>query len=431
MVPYEVNLPQWADGADTLRWVRLAQSQRFTYSEHNIWPSPVGTTWVQHFDLELVRGDPTSKRRLETRMLLRTPSGHYGVTYRWDSPTNAVLVHELGEEEALTIDVGGILKTQIWRYPGRLECMSCHVSTPGTSGSLGFHTAQLHRDFTYPDGTTTNQIGALAHGGFLLNAPASLAGLRAHAAPHREDLSLESRVRSYLAVNCAGCHNGQSAGVGLFNTRLDVPTEQAELLMGRLRTHTDGNPSRIVVPGDLEHSALYRRMNRRGGGQMPPLGSNEIDEIGNAMLAAWIEGLEQQLTFVEWVREWLGDEAAENPLRERDSDDDGASDYLEFMTGTNPLDPDDFWRVNVEFTQINPEPMDSAQGVVNLRFVQPPNVAYEVQSVGSLIPMGNWQRAQIEGNETVFPSETREVELHLPISEGDDMEWFRIRLFQP
>ena len=112
---------------------------------------------MKHFELELTNGVPESRRRLETRFLVRMTNGVYGATYRWNSPTNAVLVPDAGAEETLSIRDGDQVREQVWRYPSRTECLICHNATAG--GSLSFHTRQLNRAATYPGDVPTNPIG--------------------------------------------------------------------------------------------------------------------------------------------------------------------------------------------------------------------------------------------------------------------------------
>jgi glucose/arabinose dehydrogenase len=84
VVPYNVNLPCWSDGAQTRRWFSIsATNQTIGFSRYGNWLFPTGTVWIQHFDLQLTNGIPASARRLETRLLVRTPTGVYGVSYRW------------------------------------------------------------------------------------------------------------------------------------------------------------------------------------------------------------------------------------------------------------------------------------------------------------------------------------------------------------
>ena len=49
--------------------------------------------------------------------------------------------------------------------------------------------------------------------------------------------------------------------------------------------------SRLVAKGDPARSVLYERVNRRGGGQMPPTSSNRVDAAGARLLAEWIKSL--------------------------------------------------------------------------------------------------------------------------------------------
>jgi hypothetical protein len=46
-----------------------------------------------------------------------------------------------------------------------------------------------------------------------------------------------------------------------------------------------------VVPGSPEQSGLYQRLTHRDWMQMPPLGTEVVDDAGAALVAAWIRGL--------------------------------------------------------------------------------------------------------------------------------------------
>lgn len=49
--------------------------------------------------------------------------------------------------------------------------------------------------------------------------------------------------------------------------------------------------ARLIAPGDPSRSVLLERMSRRGPRQMPPLGTNRIDEQGTALIREWIASL--------------------------------------------------------------------------------------------------------------------------------------------
>jgi hypothetical protein len=50
--------------------------------------------------------------------------------------------------------------------------------------------------------------------------------------------------------------------------------------------------ARLIAPGDPERSVLYRRVARRGPGQMPPTSSNVVDSRAVELLRDWITQLE-------------------------------------------------------------------------------------------------------------------------------------------
>src|SRR5207247_459066 len=90
-----------------------------TFSPNGNWSFPTGSVWIKHFELELTNGVPSSRKRLETRFIVKNTDGVYGMTYRWDSATNATLAPESGTNDVFVINDGGILRTQVWHYPSR------------------------------------------------------------------------------------------------------------------------------------------------------------------------------------------------------------------------------------------------------------------------------------------------------------------------
>src|SRR5690606_12754121 len=120
-------------------------------------------------EIEMTNGVPESRRRLETQFLVRNPEGVYGVSYRWtDPPTNAVIVPEGGLDETLLIQDGGIVRTQVWHYAGRNECLQCHNAA--ARWILGFNARQLNRPVPTDDGPA-DQLPRLVAAGYFTNAP--------------------------------------------------------------------------------------------------------------------------------------------------------------------------------------------------------------------------------------------------------------------
>ena len=228
IVPYDINVPFWSDNARKRRWFSVPDTNlKIDFDPARNWSSPAGTVWIKHFDLELTNGVAASARRLETRFLVRNSSGIYGVTYRWDSASNATLVPEEGLDETFTITEGETVRTQVWHYPSRAQCLLCHTTAAGLA--LGFNTPQMNRDVHYGSGPE-NQIAALNRAGYFSAPVARVNTLRALASPTDAAVSVDYRVRSYLAANCAQCHQPGAVAQGNWDARVTTPLSQAGII---------------------------------------------------------------------------------------------------------------------------------------------------------------------------------------------------------
>ena len=110
--------------------------------------------------------------------------------------------------------------------------------------------------------------------------------------PYDATAPLETRARSYLEVNCAICHVGAGGG----NAKMELGfgnTLEGLHVIGDKPVHSSLGieDARLVAPGDPGRSILYARITRRGGDQMPPLVSTEVDKEGARMIADWIKSL--------------------------------------------------------------------------------------------------------------------------------------------
>lgn len=291
VIPYEPNVAFWSDHAVKRRWFALPETtSRYGFAIEGPWNLPTGAVWVKHFDLELTRGNPATARRIETRFLVKTATGTYGLTYRWnDAQTDATLVSEDGADQTFTVIENGAARQQVWHFPSRAECLTCH--TPAGGHALSFNTRQLNHDHAFPSGTT-HLLTALAQAGYLdtatLPSPTTLPSLA-----RTDDLGqpLERRARSYLDANCAQCHQPSGSALGTWDARASIPLTLANIIDGPLVDNGGDPANRVIVPGDAAHSRLLQRMSRRGPGQMPPLATNERDLAGEALLLQWVNSL--------------------------------------------------------------------------------------------------------------------------------------------
>ena len=280
LIPYSVNLPFWSDYAIKQRWFSLPPGTTFGFQPEDSWEIPTGTVWVKHFDLERVEGDPSSRRRVETRFLVKTTNDIYGMTYRWDeTQTHAWLVPPGGLEETFLIQAkdGSKLREQTWRYPSHNECRTCH--NPNAGFALGFNTAQLNRPIQGPHGTVS-QLQALAQAGYLRKMPLEESTLPALLPPQDESQPLLDRVRSYLASNCSACHNAGSTLVtdAYWDARIHVSLADSQIT----------NPS-YGFGGESTASLILNRIGLRNAFQMPPIGTHELDTTNLALVRRWFE----------------------------------------------------------------------------------------------------------------------------------------------
>ncbi|MCC6848891.1 MAG: PQQ-dependent sugar dehydrogenase [Deltaproteobacteria bacterium] len=292
LIPYDVQSPLWSDGAGKRRFLALPENGTIGYTATGGWSLPVGTILVKEFDLELERGNPASRRALETRFLVRRAGGWEGYTYQWnDAQTEAYLLDSATTATFQVTDPAqpGSPIAHTHSFPSRGDCVRCHNSP---AGAIGLQTAQMNRVHDY-GGVSDNQLRAFEFaglfGGCLPARPASLPRL---ADPSDATASLDARARSYLHANCGHCHRPQGGAPVQINLLAETALAST-FICGALPQAGDlGVPgARIVSPGHPEQSVLWLRAALRGQQQMPPLATLIEDAEGSALLADWITSL--------------------------------------------------------------------------------------------------------------------------------------------
>lgn len=291
LVPYEPIAELWSDGAHKLRWLSLPTGSTIGWSPTGNWAYPAGTVLVKHFELPVDDANPTQTRRLETRFMVRTAAGWYGVTYRWRSDYSDadLLTAALDENFAVDLALGGT-RTQTWTYPIPADCMTCH--TPATGGALGTKTGQLNSHFDYAPGKQDSQLRTWNHLGFFnpaldagaLDTYPRFARLNDDAAPPAE------RLRAYWDANCSQCHGSDLLIPAAWDARHQTPLS-AKGLIGAAPV-TPGAAGYLIDPGNPANSDIVLRSGARGPGQMPPLGSHRVDEAYLSVLYDWVQSLD-------------------------------------------------------------------------------------------------------------------------------------------
>jgi hypothetical protein len=264
LVPYDIVVELWTDGAKKRRWIALPDGGSMTTSATGAWAAPVGTIVIKEFALETTAGNPATRRAIETRFLVRDAAGWQGFTYRWRANGSDADLQTDGEVTYdWPMDDG---TTHRHFYPSRSQCLSCHEGSYGPL--LGLRPQQLTRWFDYR-GVIADQLPTLAH---LAVGPA--AQVTPFPSPHDPTQTVEQRTRGYMAANCAHCHNPDH--IAIKDLRFTTPLAQTRLC-------------EVIVPGSPPQSRVYQLVNQRPG--MPALGTLAVDPLPVDLIGTWISGM--------------------------------------------------------------------------------------------------------------------------------------------
>lgn len=282
-LPFSPQYPLWTDGATKNRWIYLPPGSFIDASDPDEWQFPVGTRLWKEFRFG---------RRAETRFIEHTAEGWRYAAYTWnDDESEAPLAPERGV--ARTVEIRDGVRHAI---PSRFDCKACHEASP--TRVLGFSALQLSTDRD-PLAPHAEPLPAGAVDLAALVASGGLRGLPAHvtSAPRIDAATPTARAAlGYLHSNCGSCHtnSGELASLEFSLRYLLAPAPRDPVA-----TAVD-RPSRFVFeplgpdavrirPGDPDASVLVARMaTRHPIRQMPPLGSQLVDEASLALIKRWI-----------------------------------------------------------------------------------------------------------------------------------------------
>ncbi|HEX5057900.1 MAG TPA: hypothetical protein VFV99_01015 [Kofleriaceae bacterium] len=274
--PFTPQYPLWTDAARKRRWIYLPRGAAIDASNPDAWQFPVGTRLWKEFSFGA---------RTETRFMMRTRDGWKFATYVWTADgSDAVRAPNGGP---VTAEVAPGVRHQV---PAEGECHACHGN--GATPVLGFSALQLSPDRD-PNALHSEQpapgsldLNALVAAKLVLGLPASARAPRIPGPP------VERAALGYLHGNCGHCHraDGAVASVGMV---------LAYSVVRPPATHTAiAQPSKFmaphvrVAPGDAEQSVVIARMRTRSPvEQMPPLGTQLVDEAAVHLIATWIDQL--------------------------------------------------------------------------------------------------------------------------------------------
>jgi hypothetical protein len=283
----------WSDGTRKRRWLQLPVGAAIDASRNEAWEFPPGTRLWKEFAYD---------RPVETRMIERLADGSWRFSaYVWNADGSDAVLAPVGGVPALPLDGAPV---RHYAVPSQDDCRACHGGS--NVPVLGLSALQLSpdRDPLVPHAAAAANAGgdlrALLARGWLRNAPPTLLD-----SPPRIAASsgTERAALGYLHANCGHCHNSGENAVPVRlalaqewrDGRLDSDTVRESALAFALRApRTDGLPrARRIAPGDAAASVLAQRMRTRGHAtQMPPLGTQLVDDQGLALVERWITAMQ-------------------------------------------------------------------------------------------------------------------------------------------
>ena len=298
VVPYDLNTPLFSDYAVKHRFVWMPPATSAVYHETETFQFPLGSILAKTFAYPVDgAGSSSGKERLiETRLLVNTESGWVGLPYVWnEEQTEATLELAADPTPVRWTHPSGKRFTINYTIPNANQCKSCHADKHRVMRPIGPKARNLNKDFAYADGAA-NQLAYWTKVGYLRGAPSPNQAPKAAVWDDPKSGSLEARVRTYLDVNCAHCHNpeGPANTSGLYlSSTVTEPLRLGSCKVPVSAGQGSGNLLFDIVPGKPDESILVHRMESTTPKvMMPELGRTLVHEESVALIREWVASLE-------------------------------------------------------------------------------------------------------------------------------------------
>ena len=305
VIPYEPASSLFTDYAIKKRFIWMPKGVKGTFNgANNAIELPVGAALIKSFYYNNVQPNNTT-RIIETRIMIRKASGWIFAEYVWNEEQTEAFLNMNGSSTSITWkdDNNAIKTASNYRIPSAEQCLICHkVDVNQGSGivsvpiPIGIKPQNLNFNYSY--GTESkNQLTKWIDEGYLENAIPS----NFESTVNYKDATqpLEKRVRSYLDINCAHCHQEGShcsyrpmrfafSETGNVNGR----TNQGVCVDTQDMAGFPESLSKIINPSNFNRSMLYYRLNSEEEGyRMPLLGRSIIHEEGVNLIREYINSI--------------------------------------------------------------------------------------------------------------------------------------------
>lgn len=297
VIPYEPASSLFTDYASKKRFIWMPNGVAGSYvADNKILDFPVGTVLIKTFYYTTIQPNNTTKI-IETRLMIRHADGWKFYEYVWnDEQTDAILLAGVdftnGSSKNITFTKpSGEIITTDYRIPSDAECFACHkineIAVP-----IGVKPQNLNHSYTY--GTSNkNILQKLVEQGYLQSYPSTIASTVDY---HDTTQPLDLRLRSYLDINCAHCHQDEAR---CYYRPIRFPFSQTNVdskigICLEADEPINSTLLKIITPGNYSKSIMHFRMSSNDESErMPLLGRTIVHDEGVALLQEYISSLTQ------------------------------------------------------------------------------------------------------------------------------------------
>lgn len=293
VLPYEPASQLFTDYAHKKRFVWMPKNTKAVYDgDGKTLVFPVGAALIKTFYYDNVQPNNTT-RIIETRIMIRKEEGWIFANYIWNTEQTEATLDTNGSFTDITWMEGGTMKNANYRIPSSAggECLTCHKSVDKAL-PIGPKPQNLNFAINYGSGSK-NQLEKWAEVGYLdNNYPRNIVST-----VRWNDTSqpLEKRVRSYIDINCAHCHQ-EGSHCSYRDMRFAFSETSNIANMGVCMVPVDNvgsGLSHIVAPGAPGRSVLsFRIESVNESTRMPLLGRTIVHEEAVEMINQWISSLD-------------------------------------------------------------------------------------------------------------------------------------------
>ena len=148
VTPYRLNTPLFSDYAEKFRFYYVPPGRKIGWRDDGALDFPLGSVLIKSFGSPPdMRAPARELRILETRLLVRRPSGWVALPYVWNADGSDAELKRAGLRiDVRWIHLDGKPRAISYAVPNVNQCKGCHDDGAGGIGLIGPKARNLNRD---------------------------------------------------------------------------------------------------------------------------------------------------------------------------------------------------------------------------------------------------------------------------------------------